>query len=76
MKRHILAQKFGAVVRQLRAAQQLSQEAFAERCGLHHTYLGCIERGEKNVTLETAANIAQTLDLDLTARFAQVERSE
>jgi DNA-binding XRE family transcriptional regulator len=38
--------------------------------------LGCIERGEKNVTLETAANIAQTLDLDLTARFAQVERSE
>ena len=42
------AQQFGARVRQLRRAQGWSQETLAERAGLHWTYVGSVERGERN----------------------------
>jgi transcriptional regulator with XRE-family HTH domain len=60
-----------ANLRQLRKKLGLSQEAFAERCGLHRTYIGAIERGERNVTLKTLGQIAETLGvapLDLLKR--------
>ncbi len=50
-----------ANLRNLRAKLGLSQEEFAERCGLHRTYVGAIERGERNVTLKTLEHIAGTL---------------
>lgn len=53
----ILAKK----LRSYRTVQGLSQEAFAERCGLHRTYIGAIERGERNVTLDTLNEIAIAL---------------
>lgn len=53
----ILAKKLGTY----RTAQGLSQEAFAERYGLHRTYIGAIERGERNVTLNTLNEIAIAL---------------
>ena len=53
----ILAKK----LRSYRIVQGLSQEAFAERCGLHRTYIGAIERGERNVTLDTLDEIAGAL---------------
>lgn len=46
-----LAKKFGMLVRNLRSEAGLSQEDFADRCNLHRTYIGSIERGEKTVTI-------------------------
>ena len=50
-----------ANVRRLRLARRWSQETLAERCGLHRTYIGAIERGEGNITLHTLARLAQAL---------------
>ena len=55
----ILAQN----LRRLRLARGWSQEELAERCGLHRTYVGAIERGERNITLETLNDLAVALDL-------------
>lgn len=48
-------------VRRLRKAQGLSQEAFADHCGLHRTYVGAIERAERNVSLDNIAKLAHAL---------------
>lgn len=51
----------GQNLRRRRKSLNLTQEAFAERCGLHRTYIGAIERGERNITLSTLASIALAL---------------
>jgi len=56
----------GKNVRQIRSDRGLSQEALADLCGLHRTYLGGIERGERNVSLLNIVRIAQALDVDIT----------
>lgn len=57
--------RFGTRVRELRRERNLSQEAFAHACGLDRTYVGGIERGERNVALRNIAVIAETLGLTL-----------
>lgn len=57
--------KFGLTVKQLRKEKGMSQEGFADACGLHRTYMGVVERGEKTVTIETARKIADALGLPL-----------
>jgi len=52
---------FAANVRRQRMALGLSQELLAERAGVHRTYVGMLERGEKNVTIYNIARIAQAL---------------
>ena len=69
-----LAQRFGALVRRLRSEQGFSQEEFAFRVGLHRTYMGDIERGEKNVTLVTADKLAKGLGLTLAGLLIEMER--
>ena len=56
-----IRKRFGAVVRDYRKAQGYSQEAFADECGLHRTYIGAIERGERNVSIDNIARIAEAL---------------
>ncbi|MCL4194798.1 MAG: helix-turn-helix transcriptional regulator [Thermoguttaceae bacterium] len=48
-------------VRSLRLARSWSQEELADRCGLHRTYVGAIERGERNVTVNTLFRLALAL---------------
>ena len=48
-------------IRNYRRKRNLSQEEFAEICGLHRTYVGSVERGERNVTLSTLEVFAETL---------------
>jgi transcriptional regulator with XRE-family HTH domain len=52
----------------------LSQEALAERAGLHRTYVGGIERGERNVSLVNVGLLAEALEVDLPSLMAAVER--
>lgn len=53
--------KFGEQVRLLRKMKGLSQEELAERCTLHRTYIGGIERGERNVSLLNILKLAEAL---------------
>lgn len=52
-------------VRAYRKGQNLSQEALADICDLHRTYIGSVERGERNVTLSTLEVIAQALGVSV-----------
>jgi transcriptional regulator with XRE-family HTH domain len=54
---------FARNVRLLRQQANLSQDALAERAGLHRTYVGSIERGERNVSLENIERLAKALNV-------------
>lgn len=51
-------------VRRLRKARGFSQESFADACGLHRTYIGSIERAERNVSIDNIERMADALGLD------------
>lgn len=53
----------GSTVRELRAGLGISQEMLAEHCELHRTYIGGIERGERNVSLENIVRLAKALEV-------------
>jgi len=54
---------FGAAVRKVRQSQGLSQEALADACGLDRTYIGGVERGERNLSLLNLWRIATALKI-------------
>lgn len=56
-------------IRSRRKEINLSQEELAERCDLHRTYIGSVERGERNVTLSTLEVIAKALKLEIRDLF-------
>ena len=58
-----LQRTVGRNLRAYRQARGLSQEAFAEVVGVHRTYMGGLERGERNLTLRSVERIAARLDL-------------
>ncbi|PWL81930.1 MAG: transcriptional regulator [Prevotellaceae bacterium] len=60
---------FGNRIRQLRLELRLSQEELAEKAGVHRTYIGMIERAEKNITLCNIEKIASALNIRLTDLF-------
>jgi transcriptional regulator with XRE-family HTH domain len=57
-----LQRTLGQNLRAYRLARGLSQEAFAEVLGVHRTYMGGVERGERNLTLKSVERIAERLD--------------
>lgn len=68
MKKEIL-KKFGDKVREERLRKKLSQEQLADLAGVHRTYIGMIERAEKNITLENIEKIAKALNLNIKELF-------
>ncbi len=60
-----LTATLAANLRGYRRARDLSQEEFAELCGLHRTYVGSVERGERNVTLSTLEAFARALGVSV-----------
>jgi transcriptional regulator with XRE-family HTH domain len=59
-----LQRTVGRNLRAYREAKGLSQEAFADLLGVHRTYMGGIERGERNLTLRSLERIAERIELD------------
>lgn len=62
--------KFGNVIRKLRKEKGISQEELAHRADLHRTYIGMIERAEKNITLLNIEKLAKALDVKITDLFS------
>lgn len=58
-----LRHRLGKAIRRLRTAAGYSQEAFADHAKVHRTYMGTVERGEVNLTLENIEKLAAALDL-------------
>lgn len=61
---------FGAAVRQRRSRLGISQEELAGRAGLHRTYISDVERGARNVSLESIQRLAAALDVPMSVLFS------
>lgn len=68
--------RFGNRVREERHRQGLSQEQLAEKAGLHRTYIGMVERAEKNITLGNVDRICRALAVDLSKMFEDLHEPE
>ena len=66
---------FGRAVRQVRKNRGFSQEAFADLCGIDHSYMGCVERGESNLALVNIEKIVRALNMPLSEFFKFVDAS-
>lgn len=62
---------FGNRVRELRKLKNLSQEELSYQADLHRTYIGMIERAEKNITLINIEKIATALEIDISKLFIE-----
>ena len=61
-KRLAAEKRIGIAIRNARLRREWSQEQLAFECGLHRTYIGAVERGEKNLTLKNLIRVARSLD--------------
>lgn len=66
----------GHRVRDLRKERGLSQEMLGERGGFHYSYIGQIERGEKNVSLLNLVKISQALEVSMSQLFTYIDQEE
>ena len=70
-----ILQALGRRIRELRAERGYSQEAFADLCGVHRTFMGTVERGESNLSFSNIAKVATTLGVPLSTLFLDLEGS-
>lgn len=68
-----IAKAVGKRLRSCRQGLGLSQEKLAEQAGLHPTYIGQVERGEKNLTIESLEKITKALDYPIAEVFEKIE---
>ena len=68
-----IAKIIGQRIRNYRTQKGFSQEKLAELSGCHPTYIGQLERGEKNATLESVERISSALDIPLSTLFEKIE---
>jgi transcriptional regulator with XRE-family HTH domain len=64
--------RFGAAIKKRRHDLRLSQEELAERAGLHRTYIGDIERGARNVSIENVEKLAKALEISISKLFENI----
>lgn len=69
MESREILMKFGKRVRQLRKEKNISQEELSFIADLHRTYIGMIERAEKNITLVNIEKIAKALNVEVSELF-------
>lgn len=66
-----LRKQLGRAIRRLRSAEGYSQESFADAIGVHRNYMGTVERGETNITLDSLEKIAVGLGLTVLELFRE-----
>lgn len=66
MVKKLISIKFGEKVREIRVSKNLSQEQLAHLADVHRTYIGMVERAEKNITLVNSEKIAKALNVNIT----------
>lgn len=66
---------FGLRVKEIRKEKKLSQEELADKANLHRTYIGMIERAEKNITLINIEKIALAFDISITELFKDIKNN-
>jgi transcriptional regulator with XRE-family HTH domain len=64
----------GKRIRELRLKAGFSQESFADHCGLHRTYMGGVERGERNLTIQSVMTVATGLGISMSELLAGIEK--
>jgi transcriptional regulator with XRE-family HTH domain len=69
-----LLKALGQRIRELRTEQGYSQESFADRSGVHRTFMGTVERGESNLSFQNIYRIALSLGLPLSSLFEGLEK--
>lgn len=69
----ICARALGEAMKRARLQRGLSQEAFADVCGLDRSYIGQVERGEKNISLESVLRVANGLNVKPSQLFAAAD---
>lgn len=76
MEKHtseLILRALGQRIRELRAAKGFSQESFADKCGVHRTFMGTVERGESNLSFANIAKMATALEIQLSTLFLDIE---
>jgi transcriptional regulator with XRE-family HTH domain len=69
-----LLSALGSLIREHRTKQGYSQEGFADRCGVHRTFMGSVERGESNLSFSNLAKIAAGLSMTISELVVGVEK--
>jgi transcriptional regulator with XRE-family HTH domain len=69
-----LCRDFARVIKRHRTSRKLSQEALAEAAGVHHTYIGLLERGQRKPTIDVAERLARAFGLKLSSLIHEAER--
>jgi transcriptional regulator with XRE-family HTH domain len=68
-----LRKRLGKAIRRLRADKGYSQESFASHVKVHRTFMGAVERGEQNLSLDSLEKIARGLGITAAALLAEAE---
>ena len=71
MKKEDFKSSFGDAIKKTRSELRISQEELADRAGLHRTYVSDVERGRRNISLESIEKLAQALELSVSKLFAR-----
>lgn len=71
-----LSIEFGKTIRKFRLSKGLSQEQLGFKADVHRTYVGMIERGEKNITLENIKKFCHGLDITMQQLFSEFNESQ
>lgn len=74
MEKGNLQKEFGQIVKKHRQELNLSQEKFAEKIGLHRTYISEVERGTRNISLINIVRIAEGLNINSSQIFIEMEK--
>ncbi len=74
MEVQVILTALGQRIRELRARKGYSQEAFADLCGVHRTFMGTVERGESNLSFTNLAKIAKALGITLSQLLSGLEK--
>lgn len=68
-----IRKSLGLRIRELRKGRGYSQEEFAHECNIHRTYMGDVERGERNIAIDNIAKIARTLGITIAELMKGIE---